>query len=79
MVERKTIDVNDEFSISVVTERMNDGDWAVVSSVKHRSATGEKTIDMPVRSTRFSSQAEAEEAGVSQAREWLERNAPRAA
>ena len=78
MVERKTITVNEEFSIAVVTERMNDG-WAVVSSVKHLSPTGEKTIDMPVRSTRFASQAEAEESGVRQAQEWIERNAPRAA
>jgi hypothetical protein len=79
MVERKTVPVGDDWAINVVTERMADGRWAVVASVLHRSSFGEKTIDLPVGEERFSSQAEAEEAGVRQGREWIERNMPRAA
>jgi hypothetical protein len=79
MIERKTVPVDDESSIAIVTERMTDGTWAVVASVKHQSPTGEKITDLPVRDVRYASQGEAEDAGVSQAREWLERNMPHAA
>jgi hypothetical protein len=79
MVQRTTVPVDDESSIAVVTERMADGGWAVVASVKHRSPSGEQIIDLPVRDTRYASQAEAEQAGVNQGRDWIERNMPRAA
>ena len=79
MIERKTVPVDDENSIAIVTERMADGAWAVVASVKHQSSTGEKIIDLPVLDTRYASQAEAEQAGVNQGRDWIERNMPRAA
>jgi hypothetical protein len=79
MIQRTSVPVNDEYSIDVVTERMRDGGWAVVSSIKHRSPTGEKTIDLPVRDLRFADQREAEDAGIRQARDWLERNVPHAA
>ncbi len=79
MIERKNVPVDDAYSIAVVTEQMTDAAWAVVASVKHRSPTGEKTIDLPVRDTRYASQGEAEEAGIHQARDWIERNVPRAA
>jgi hypothetical protein len=79
MIERKTLPVDDENSIAIVTERMNDGRWAVVASVKHRSPTGEKITDLPVRDARYASQAEAEEAGITQARDWLARNTSHAA
>ena len=78
MVERKHIPVDAEYSVNVVTEQMADGRWAVVSTIKHESPTGEKIIDLPVRDDRFASQAEAEDAGFSQAREWIDRNMPRA-
>ena len=79
MIERKNVPVDDETSIAVVTEQMADGSYAVVAAVKHRSPTGEKTIDLPVREARYGSQVEAEGAGLRQARDWIERNAPRAA
>ena len=79
MIQRTTVPVDDESSIAAVTELMADGGWAVVASVKHRSPTGEKIIDLPVSDARYSTQAEAEQAGVSQARDWISRNRPRAA
>jgi hypothetical protein len=79
MIERKHIPVEPGCAINLVTEQMADGTWAVVASIKHESATGEKIIDLPVRDARYGSQSEAEEAGFSQAREWIDRNLPRAA
>jgi hypothetical protein len=79
MIERKTVPVDDQSSISVVTERMADGSWAYVASITHHSPTGEKIIDLPIRDTRYPTQAEAEQAGVTEARDWLERNMPHAA
>ena len=79
MIERKHIPVDAECSVNIVTEQMTDGRWAVVSSIKHESPTGEKIIDLPVCDDRFASQSEAEDAGFSQAREWIDRNMPRAA
>jgi hypothetical protein len=79
MVERKHIPIDAECAINIVTEEMADGRWAVVTSVKHESPTGEKIFDLPVSDDRFASQSEAENAGFSQAREWIDRNMPRAA
>lgn len=79
MIERKTIPVDDQYSIDVVTEQMNDGGWAVVASIKHRTPTGEKVIDLPVRDTRYPGQAAAEDAGVREARDWIDRNVSHAA
>jgi hypothetical protein len=79
MVERKHIPVDAECSIDIVTEQMADGTWAVVSSIKHESPGGEKIIDLPVGDERYPTQAEAETAGFAQAREWIDRNMPRAA
>jgi hypothetical protein len=79
MIERKTVPVDDENSIAIVTERMADGSWAVVSSVKHRSPSGEAITDLPVRDTRFATQAEAEESGLAQGRDWIARNISHAA
>jgi uncharacterized protein DUF6566 len=79
MIQRTTVPVNDEYSIAVVTEQMADGAWAVVASLQHHSPMGEKVIDLPVVDARYATQAEAEEAGIRQARDWLERNMPHAA
>ena len=54
MIERKSIPVDEAYSIDVVTERMRDGGWAVVASIKHRSPNGEKPIDLPVGDLRYS-------------------------
>jgi hypothetical protein len=79
MIHRATVPVNDEYSIAVVTEQMADGTWAVVASVKHLSPTGENITDLPVRDTRYPTQHDAEQAGISQARDWIDRNVPHAA
>jgi hypothetical protein len=79
MIQRKIIPVDDQNSINVVSEQMNDGRWAVVASITHRTPTGEKVIDLPVRDTRFRDQAEAEDAGLRQARDYLDRNISHAA
>ena len=79
MIERKNVAVDGEYSINVVTERMKEGDWAVVTSITQHTPMGEKTTDLPICDDRFPTQAAAEEAGLSQAREWLEHNVARAA
>lgn len=79
MVERKTVAVDGENAIHVVTERMADGRWAVVASIRQAGAQGEKVTDMPVPAERFASQADAEAFGVEQGRTWLERNRSRVA
>jgi hypothetical protein len=79
MVQRKDIPVNDEYTVAVVTEQMADGGWAVVSSIKHRSPSGEQLTDLPVNDLRYRTQPEAEEAGLAQARDWLTKNLPHAA
>jgi AICAR transformylase/IMP cyclohydrolase PurH len=79
MIERKHIPIDAEYSVNIVTEQMADGTWAVVSSIKHESPTGEKIIDLPVCDDRYATQTDAEDAGFSQARDWIDRNMPRAA
>jgi hypothetical protein len=79
MIERTNVPVDESTSIAVVTERMADGRYAVVASIRHRSPTGEQTTDLPVRDTRYATRAEAEEAGIRQGRDWMARNRPHAA
>ena len=79
MVHRKTVAVSEEYRIMAVTEQMADGGWAVVASVTQASPAGEKIIDMPVRDTRYATQDQAEEAGLQQARDRIERNVSHAA
>ncbi len=79
MIERKSIPVDEAYSIDIVTERMRDGGWAVVASIKHRSPNGEKTIDLPVSDLRYADQREAEDAGNRQARDWIVANVSHAA
>jgi hypothetical protein len=79
MIQRKSIPVNDEYGITVVTEQMNDGTWAVVATITQHTPNGEKVVDLPVGDARFRDQAEAERDGETQARDWLERNLPHAA
>jgi hypothetical protein len=79
VIERKIVPVNDEYAITVVTERMNDGGWAVVASITHRTPSGEQVIDLPIQDRRFADPREAEEAGVRQGRDWLASNVAHAA
>ena len=79
MVQRKTLPAEDNREITVVTEQMKDGRWAVVTSVKHFTGTAEQITDLPMPEERFATDAEAEEFGVRMAREWIARNTPQAA
>ena len=77
VVQRKEVPVDDQHTITVVTEQMKDGEW--IASVKSRSPMGEKPTDTPVLATRYAPLGEAEEVGTAQAHAWIERNMPRAA
>ena len=79
MVQRKIIPVDDERGILLTTERLADGAWAVVASIVETTPNGERVVDLPVLDERFSTEADAEAAGESQARRWIEQNVPRAA
>ena len=79
IVRKEFPSAHPEFTIHVTTERLPEGQWAVVAAVKHRSDFGEKTIDLPVPEQTFETQANAEDFGARMAVEWLDRNAPRAA
>src|SRR5262249_3897603 len=79
MSQPTPVPVNDEYSIGVVPAQMADGGWAVVASVKHLSPTGENITDLPIHDARYPTQAAAEQAGVDQARDWIDRNVPHAA
>jgi hypothetical protein len=75
MIERKTFPADRNCQIAVVTERMDDGTWAVVASVKHLSDRSTTITDLPVPQQRFASQAEAEAHGVRLGEHWIEKNA----
>jgi len=79
MVQRKSVPAADNCEISVTTEQMPDGAWAVVTSVKHYFDTTENVTDLPVPTDRFATESEAEDFGVRMGREWIARNRPRVA
>ena len=79
MVQRKSVPAADNCEISVTTEQMPNGTWAVVTSVKHYFDTTETVVDLPVSSDRFASEAEAEAFGIDTGRQWIARNRPREA
>jgi hypothetical protein len=79
MIERKTFQTDRNLQIAVTTERMADGTWGVVASVKQLSERSEKITDMPVPGQHFASQADAESYGRNLAEEWIEKNSPRVA
>jgi hypothetical protein len=79
MVQRKTIAVDDERRILLTTERLSEGSWAVVASILETTPNGERVVDLPIIDDRFPTEADAEAAGETQARAWLEKNVSRAA
>lgn len=79
MVQRRVIPAGDERRILLTTERLAEGAWAVVASIVEATPNGERVVDLPIIDERFSSQTDAEAAGETQARRWLEQNVPRAA
>lgn len=67
-----------DYEISVVTERMKDGRWAVVATVTHETPGAEQVTPMPVLDHTFATEDEARQFGYSQARDWIERSIPAA-
>jgi len=65
--------------ISIVTEQMRDGKWAVVAGVTETTAEHTRTVDLPVTSATFPTREEAQTHGVEQAARWLEHNMPKRA
>jgi hypothetical protein len=63
--------------ISVVTECLRDGRWAVVAAIQETTPEHTRTIDLPVPSETFTTREEAQAHGVSQAERWLETNMPK--
>jgi hypothetical protein len=63
--------------ISVVTEQLRDGRWAVVAAIQETTPEHTRTIDLPVSSETFASRDEAQKSGVEQAQHWLEKNMPK--
>jgi hypothetical protein len=78
MIQRKTFRIDEDCEIALTIERMAEG-WGVVASVKHRAGDAERVVDLPVPSERFASEAEAEAFGLTMARDWITKNAPRPA
>jgi hypothetical protein len=76
MAERKRFPAPGDYSITVATERMKDGKWAGVTTVKHATPGGERNFDLPVSDARFATEAEAQSFEVTRALEWIDHNAP---
>jgi hypothetical protein len=78
MIERKTFPT--EYAgceITVVTERLGDTAWAAVATIHHVLDGATRTIDLPVSTRRFETQAAARDSALHQATAWLDRNMPR--
>jgi hypothetical protein len=77
MIERQTFPTDYAgCEITVVTESLGERAWAAVSTIQHSLEGATRTIDLPVSSKRFESQADARDFGLRQALTWLERNMP---
>ena len=77
MIERRTFPTDYAgCDITVVTEKLGEAAWAVVSSIHHNMDGATRTIDLPVSDRRFESQADAQDFGLRQATGWLEQNMP---
>ena len=63
--------------ISVVTECLRDGRWAVVAAIQETTPEHTRTIDLPVPSETFATGEEALSHGLGQAQRWLEQNMPK--
>ena len=75
MIERQTFPTDYAgCEITVVTEELGDREWAAVSTIHHLLDGATRTIDLPVSSKRFESQADARDFGLRQALTWLDRN-----
>jgi hypothetical protein len=64
------------YRISVANEQMRDGKWLAVATITHSTETSQRSVDLPVPTERFESEAEAERFAVDAAKAWIERNVP---
>ena len=55
---------------------MRDGKWLAVATIAHSTETSQRSVDLPVHTERFDSEAEAERFAVDAAKVWIERNVP---
>jgi hypothetical protein len=76
MTQREVDHSPGDDEISVVTERMDDGRWAVAVTVVHSTEGARQPIPLPMTHERFDSEAQARDAGLQIGREWIERNKP---
>ena len=76
MVHRKMFPADGGYSISVANEQMRDGKWLAVATITHSTETSQRSVDLPVPTERFESEAEAERFAVDAATAWIERNVP---
>ena len=78
MIERRKFPTDYEgCEITVVTEQLGETAWAAVSTIHQYRDGATRTIDLPVSTRRFESQADAEDFGLRQATGWLDHNMPR--
>jgi hypothetical protein len=78
MIDRETFPTGwPGCEISVVTEQMRDGRWAVVAGITENSPERTRTVDLPVPSRTFDTREQAQAFGVEQAQRWLDENMPR--
>ena len=75
-VKRDTIDYRD-YAISVATDRVRDGGWAVIARAVHQTETANDVFPVPVEDRRFPTEQEAREFGFQVARDWIDQNTPR--
>lgn len=76
MVHRKTFPAVGGYDIAVASEQMRDGKWSAVATITHTTETSQRSVDLPVPTERFESEADAERFAVDTATAWIERNAP---
>jgi hypothetical protein len=79
MIQRKTFPVDEHCEIALTTEKMRDGTWGVVASVKQFEGDAERVTDLPVPDGTFATEADAAAFGLRMAQDWLAANTPRAA
>jgi hypothetical protein len=65
------------YTISVVTELMDDGAWAAVARAVHETPTSSDVFPVPISDRRFPTEEDAREFGFKAARDWIDENTPR--
>ena len=78
MVERTTVETShSDCDISVATERMNDGAWAVTVRVLRHTGGAEHVVPVPVPGERFATEEAARIFGIEAGRAWIDANEPK--